>query len=327
VTDTLIGGRPDLAARAPWVSEVTSVVVGVSNPDAAARLFEDALGFQRHRHDAFPTDSPASRLLGTTQAMTSVLVGPPGESSGLVRLVGASGVGVRIWGDYSTPQDRGYYALNFVVSDVDAAWEQLVACGAHPRSRPKAWALWADLTVREAMFLGPDGVLLDVAEVSGAGARRHNDPVRGRSSAICAVTSHVADPSRSRRFYESLGYALFFDQELRGLEELLHLPRGTVLRDVNLRVPGRPLLGRLELVAYVGLAGAARHGLAVPPNLGIHAATFRTRSLEDALAMIVAQGGSVLVREPACPFGELGKGRAARCSGPDGETLILAELD
>jgi catechol 2,3-dioxygenase-like lactoylglutathione lyase family enzyme len=310
----------------PLVSEVAVVTVCVRDQAGVARFFNGALGFGTIAIGTCAADSDGARMLRSRDPVTWTLVGPPGARSGLIRLVSVPTAGESIWEGYSTPADRGYYALNFLVPDVDAAWRRLQEQGAVPRSEPKAWHLWDDVTIRESMFFGPDGVLLDVAEVTGPGVARHNEPIVGVATSVCALTSHVEDPHRAQAFYTALGYDLLFDQELRGLESLLHVPTGTVLHDVNLRVPGRPLLGRLELVSYVGCVGRSRAHRAVPPNLGIIAAAYRTRSLPDALAAVESGGGRVLITFECSPFPDIGAGPAAVCLGPDDEALQLVEV-
>ena len=256
-----------------------------------------------------------------TRAECAVL-GPPGSTTGLLRLVSFDQKGERIWREYERRQDYGHYALNIRVADIAAVLDRIAAHGGQRRSGPTRWSPSPQLPAWDSLSYDPDGVLLDVFQIDAAADSPLAD-FDEDCSEIQTVAIHVSEARKSATFYGALGYVELYDKLVEGLEEFFGLPAGTALHNINLYVLDQPACGRVELAQYVGFPGRQQRERAVPPNLGILSASIRTDDLTAAATHLRALGAEPVSEAAQLDLPPYGPARVQGYFGLDGEVLEL----
>ncbi len=249
------------------------------------------------------------------------VLGPRGATSGLLRLVEFDLPGERIWGDYSSPQDYGHYALNIRVPEIQSAITRIREHGGHGKASPTHWTVTPELSAWDSQSYDPDGVVVDVFQLEAAGGSPLAD-YDGRCSALQTVALHTSDARQSARFYAALGFRPLYDKVVEGMEGFFGLPEGTALHNINMAMPDNTAVGRIEIAQYVGFPGVSQRDRAVPPNLGILSASIETADLQATAELLHSIGAEPMSEavEVAMP-GEPGPVRAQTYYGPDGEAL------
>jgi catechol 2,3-dioxygenase-like lactoylglutathione lyase family enzyme len=253
-----------------------------------------------------------------------VVLGPEGATTGLLRLVQFDQPGTLIWGDYSTPQNLGHYALNIRVPEIQSAMDRLQQNGGRAKSKPNYWTVSPEVSAWDSLSYDPDGVIVDVFELEVAPGSLLAD-YDGRCSALQTVAMHVADANRSARFYAALGYRPMYDKLLEGMEDFFKLPQGTALHNINLIMPGDSTIGRIEIAQYVGWLGESQRDAAVPPNLGILSLAMETDDLTAAANLLHSIGAEACSDSVELETAAFGSVKARTYYGPDGEVLEFFE--
>ena len=304
-------------------SPIRLATVGVEDLDRARGFLESAFGWVLHTPS--PTDVPRD-LLDLWQAPAdvaarSVIVGPADATWGLVRLVEPAPVGRSIRGGYERVQDRGHYALNVRVADIEVAWERMLAAGARAKSAPTWWRVNEELAATDSQSFDPDGVLWDVFQIHGDGL----GSLAGESSALQTMAIRVADAPASARFYGAFGFTTLYDRRIDDLGEFFHTPDDVVMHNVNLHMPDVHRDARIELAALEGLPGPSLGALSVPPNIGMWSITFLTDDLRASREAVIAHGGTVVAEPVRLEVEGIGAVQAMYVHGPDGEAIELLQ--
>ncbi|MFG1943650.1 VOC family protein [Nonomuraea sp. NPDC048826] len=303
------------------ISELRVTTVAVSDLERSRAFYADAFGYVTHG-EATVGGPAAEAAWQLPEGLTgrTVVMGPEGATTGLLRLVHFPVPGRLYWGAYERRQDYGHYALNVRVDDVNAAVERLVAAGGRQKSQPTRWTVMDDLFAWDSLSLDPDGVILDVFQLE-AGETNPLAGYDGRPSELQTVAIHVSDARRAAAFYTALGYEVLYDKLIENMESFFRLPPGTGLHNINLYMPGDTVNGRVEIAQYVGFPGKEQRDTAVPPNLGILSVSLETDDLAATSALVTGLGA-----EPVCPPVEVdlppyGPALVRTFFGPDGEVL------
>lgn len=303
------------------VSELRVATVAVCDLERSAAFYADVFGYVAGPEATLggPEIERAWRMPPGLTGRTVVL-GPRGATTGLVRLVSFDAPGERIWGDYSRAQDYGHYALNIRVDNVRATVRRLREAGGRAKSEPTRWTVTPDLAAWDSLSYDPDGVVLDVFELearAGSSLAGHD----GAPSELQTVAMHVSDAQAAKDFYGALGFEPMYDKVIEGMESFFRLPPGTSLHNINMYMPGGTMNGRVEIAQYVGFPGRVQSDHAVPPNIGLLSVSLETGDLA-ATADLLAAHGAV----PACDPVELdlppyGPAAVQTFLGRDGELL------
>ncbi len=303
------------------ISELRVATVAVADLDRSCAFYADTFGYAR-LGEGTVGGREAELAWRMPDGLTgrAVVMGPPGATTGLLRLVRFDAPGEPYWGDYSRPQDYGHYALNVRVPDIHSTIDRLRAAGGRSRSEPTHWTVTPDLSAWDSLSYDPEGVLLDVFQLEPGDGSPLAD-YDGRPSELQTVAIHVGDARRSAAFYAALGYEVLYDKLIENMESFFHLPSGTGLHNINLYVPGGSLNGRVELAQYVGFPGERQRDRAVPPNLGILSVSMETDDLKATADLLGGLGA-----EPVCDPVELdlppyGPALVQTFFGLDGEVL------
>lgn len=304
------------------VSEIRVATVGVSDLERSVAFYADAFGYVAGG-EAGLGGADIERAWRMPQGLTgrTVVMGPPGARSGLLRLACFDAPGQPIWGDHSRARDYGHYALNIRVADVHATMDRVRAAGGTVRSEPTHWTVTPELAAWDSQACDPDGVMLDVFQIEG-----EEGPLAGfdgTASELQTVAIRVSDAQAAAAFYGALGFQVMYDKLIEGMELFFRLPPGTAMRNVNMYMPGGTMNGRVEIAQYVGLPGRDQRDRAVPPNTGPLAVSLETGDL-PATAGLLTAGGAARVCDPVeADLPPYGPATIQTFLGRDGELLEL----
>lgn len=312
------------------ISELRSVTVAVSNLDRAVEFFSSALAYELKGRGAFSDqdeDLAAAWQLPSGLSGEFAVMGPPGFDRSIIRLVGFNRTGRAIWGEHDHFHDTGPMALNFQVSSLDKTLAGLAAAGARERTARQQWPVFDGVSADETQWIDPDGLVIDVFELSGSKYADHFEPLETPVSGIHTVVMHCNDADGVKAFYQGLGFAVLYDQVLKDVEWLTGLPEGSELRNVNLQKPELSPLGRVEITAHEGYPGADKRSVAVPPNVGILALSFETDDLDQTSDLVVSLGGISISEGAALTMPPWGNIKVRTFFGLNGEVLELFQRD
>jgi len=253
----------------------TEVVVAVADVEVRARDIAAATGWVvRHRG---PVDARivAAWQLPKGATAREVVLAEPQSTRGFVRLVAFSNAGpqTRIRSSAQPWERGGWGGINVRVANIDVAFQKLQRAGWQGFSDPVTFTV-PPYTVREAMLVGPDGLVLGLLE-------RVSPPLSGWSwpstaSRPVTVFAPVPDDGRAENL---LGRTLGLKRRL-GYDgpaappgaNLFALPHD-VTPGLKRRVGWFQAVGNEEgtiaTVAFSGLVGRDHSGEARPPNFGL----------------------------------------------------------
>ena len=306
------------------ISEVRMATVAVEDLAAAREFYEKTFDYELLGEGtvAGPRYESLWNMPAGLKGRCAV-VGPPGAATGLLRLVQFDQVGERIWGDYSTPQNYGHYALNIRVPEIQPAVERIRANGGRTKSEPTHWKVSPEVSAWDSMSYDPDGVILDVFELELAEGSMLAD-YDGRCSGLQTVALHSSDARATARFYAALGFRPWYDKLVENMESFFQLPEGTGLHNINMVMPGASI-GRIEIAQYVGWPGQSQRQMAVPPNLGILSISLETNDLPGTADLLHSIGAEARSETVEVEMAALGGVRARTYYGPDDEALEFFE--
>ncbi|MEZ5458579.1 MAG: hypothetical protein R3E65_04365 [Steroidobacteraceae bacterium] len=306
-----------------YCSEIHSVTLGVRDLAKTGRFYETNFGYQPV--EAAPVSADCARWWGVPEgvAARSALLarwrdGKP-LSRGMLRLLECTPSGDHAWGGYERYFDYGHYAVNIRVPDIRASYDAMQAAGARSKSRPTRWEVEPGLEAWDSLSWDPDGTLIDVYTVNGRPDVFH--PIDGPATEVETVAIHTSDAKRSRDFYMGLGYSQFYDRMITDLSSFFHLPDHVALHNINLYMPERSPVGRIEIVQYVGLPGEPVGAAAKPPRLGILAIAFESPDLDATAAQLRRLGALEVGATVEIDLPGVGRVRALEAAGPDRERL------
>jgi catechol 2,3-dioxygenase-like lactoylglutathione lyase family enzyme len=303
-------------------ASIAYVSVGVTDMDFVHDLWVNQLGLEVIRYRNGP-DPDLGRLWGLPAEafVDQMLLATPGAETGWLHFVQfrAAADAVR---KGAAPTDLGAKNLDVNCHDMPARVDALRKIGFTFRSEIGEYEL-DGIRAREVQMPVHDDINLVLIEVLTGGFEVEFTP-----EGFAGLTSFVVivpDVEREAAFYK----------ELFGMDEILHhklsgpavemaagLPAGTVL-DLHLLGDPDNVLGRMELIEYVGVQGADRFARAVPPATGILRCGFRVDSSTEIGARAIEHGGQVL-RETAVDT-IIGTGNVLAVTSPAGLRIELLE--
>jgi len=301
-------------------------VVSVSDLEAAARFYQEVAGWEIIYLGSGNTELASHWGLGPDQVIREALLKNPGADRGYLRLVNFPGVERRQIRSAAQSWDTGgIFDVNVRVLDIDAKFSELRRWGWQFYSEPVRFE-FGPFVVREVLAKGPDGIVFAMIE-------RVQPPLEGwrnlrEFSNIFNSTQVVRDFDSSLVFYrDTLGFTVYLEHE--GPSEdpgpnVLGLPHNLateIPRRLVILSPDGSNAGSVELISFVGAAGADFSDHAVPPNLGILALRFPVADLEGYRKRL-AERGVEPIRGPSTitiePYGEV---EMMTISAPEGAWL------
>ena len=319
VAATLAAGPLEAAADNGW----QEAVVSVSDLEARTDLFRRTLGFQVVRRGRVTAAELEGWDLPPDQSARYVLLAQPGADGGWIRLVAFAGAGAqdrgRIRSSAQPWEPGGWSGLNVRVRNIDAVFRTLQHAGFQGFSDPVEFVA-PPFRVREAMMVGPDGLVLGLLEridppFEGAG---WTNLVSRPVTAFAVTTRPDATAEALTRI--GLRTRLSFDGPAAepgpNLFALPHDVVGRARRSVRWWQAAGREEGTIATIAFEGVLGRSHEQSAGPPALGLFALRLPVR---DPAARCSAGGG---VARPAtiAPYG-----RVLTCTIrlPDGAMLDI----
>jgi catechol 2,3-dioxygenase-like lactoylglutathione lyase family enzyme len=303
------------------ISEIRAATIGVHDLERSRDFYQRAFDYVELASGR--ASGPGfAQLWQLPDSMTGdvLVMGPPGATSGLVRLVRFDVPGELYWGDYSSKQDYGHYALNIRVPEIRAAMSAIRGNGGRAKSEPTHWTVSPDLAAWDSLSFDPDGVILDVFQLEPAPGSLLSG-YDGRPSPLQTVAIHCSDARRTAMFFAAMGFRPFYDKMLEGMEGFFRLPEGTDLHNINMMHPDAPDVGRLEIAQYVGWPGRSQRQSAVPPAHGILGVSLATDDLAATENLMHTVGIEPVGERVALEMPGLGEVAARSYFGPDGEVV------
>lgn len=316
-------GAADLSAAAGdgWLE----AVVAVGDLDARSALFRDVLGYELvHRGFVAPEQI---RAWGIPEGETAheALLREPGARRGFIRLVAfATGPGAgRIRSSAQPWEAGGWSGLNVRVREIDAVFGRLQAAGFQGFSDPVSFSV-PPFQVREAMMVGPDGLVLGLLErVAPPLAGPGWTSLASRPVTAFSVTDRPEETEAALRRL-SLAVRLSFDGPTAepgpNLFALPHTLVGQTTRSVRWWQESGREEGTIATIAFGGLSGRSFAEDARPPSLGLF--TLRL-PVPDAGRRCAAAGATIFTAEIA-PYGRV---RSCVVRLPNGAQLDLVQAD
>ncbi len=305
------------------LSEVKAVTLGVSDLQRACTFYQNALGYQvQTQGELSPALAPLWRHDPALKGRYAMLA-PDDSGLGRIRLVAFDAPGQRLWNAGNLYNGSGYYAMNFRCRDALATMQAITGAGGSSAHEPSYWEVSDEVAVRDSINDDPDGIRLDVFSYERGGELR--GPLHTEVSVLQTIAIATRDVARSVAFYKALGFQVLFDRVLDfpELQTLLGTDRPVRIHNVNLIKDGHIVPGRVEMFAYLDmqhLPDAPLREVAVPPNIGIVSASLASTDLDADLALLQAQGASLVARATLALPG-FGQCDVATVLGPDGEQL------
>jgi hypothetical protein len=280
-------------------------VVSVSDFDAHLRVFRDVIGWQVIHRGRVPPGQLAAWGLSGDAVADEIVLAQRGAVRGFIRLVRFPGSAdrPRIRSSAQPWEAGGWSGLNVRVRDIDAVFRRLQRAGFQAYSDPVEFRV-PPYRVREAMMMGPDGLVLGLLE-------RVDPPFRDFewtslvSRPVTAFTV-VRDLDAVGDTLERIGLQTRLSYDGAAAEpgpNLFGLPHdlvGNVTRHVRWWRLGDGDEGMIAAMSFEGLAGRSHVEAAVPPSLGLFALRVPVRDVASACGRVV---GALQPATPLAPYG------------------------
>ncbi len=308
------------------LSEVRSVTLGVSNLDRALAFYGQGLGFEPLARGPIPAAAGEAWRLPPELDGEVAQLAVNGAPQGQLRLMSFNSPGRPVWNSANRLAGDGFYAVNLRARDLPLLMPQLHARGASGPDQPQRWQVSEEVEVWDSISFDPDGIALDIFSYIRGGDLR--GPLDTEVSVVQTVAIATHDVQRCVDFYGCLGFEVLFDLRLEGLEELLHVPPGISIHNVNMMKDGSVVPGRVECFRYHGADLPAAQPLANqarPPNLGILAITLESDDLEGESELVLQAGGQQLCKPVQVELPSYGAVHLQSFLGPDGEMLEILQ--
>lgn len=270
----------------PAISQLHTVTIGTSDLNRVRTFYESTLGYEVsfERTLAGPTVEdfwglPEGGTAHVVQLRKHVDVGQ-------VRLMSFDPPATDSFQDPTRPyRIPGLANINLYVLDMDAAVAQLTGEGWTFLSEPHSFEFTDEITPREAIFFGPDGVMVNLVEPLGATRSQLGEVAEfpGRYSEVVTSAQATRDLEADLRFYGDVwGWDPYLSIEMTDerLNELEGLPPATLLRVVFFKHP-ESLRGKIALGAPQNLEWSDLPRVPLRPHgLGLLAISFRVDDLD-----------------------------------------------
>jgi catechol 2,3-dioxygenase-like lactoylglutathione lyase family enzyme len=310
-----------------------SVTVGVSDLEAALRLFHTVMGLAIEWREQLPAARAAAWGLPAGSRGQWAELSCRGYPIGRLRLLQLTPTPREVVrldtqiGGPDSPLDIGPKAIDFYVrSPAEIWWRELVAAGCIARSPPVRHVI-GNTESEECVLFGPDGVplLIMVGHRHPPSQMRAGTP-HGNYSEVPTISVVAGDLDATRRFYgEALGLHAAQDDETPAefreqVNRLVGIPSGSRVRFLLYQDPAEPS-GKILLVYFGGASQRRLAGRMHPARLGV---TLYTHGAADlgALEPRVREAGATIVQPPA----DAGGRRIMLVRGPN-EELFEFEQD
>ena len=322
------------AELAPVTSSVwQEAVVSVTDLDRTAQFFVDIGGYESKWRGPMDASEIRSWGLPANASAEALLLGPPGQDTGLVRLVRFDNAGrkeptrpgARAW-------DTGcYFSLMVRMKDMQSVYDDAVAMGWWTET-PITYLEFGESKLNVMVFRGPDGVQVQAYERLAPPLPDAIPPFE-RFTRPFNIMQMVRDRDAAYEFFtDVLGFDTFYKGEPYVSEEPEYMPLGvpknltTSVRyqaGIVYPVPGE--FGRMEMIEIMDLDGHDYAQRCHAPNLGILAVRYPVESVRRAEFHVSGKNWPLampLSRAVVQPYGAM---RMFGVKTPDGANIQFFE--
>ena len=322
------------AAEPPVTTMVwQEAVVSVTDLDRSAQFFTEIGGYEAKWRG--PLDPSEVRFwgLGTDASGESLVLGPPGQNTGFIRLIRFDNAGqkqptrpgARAW-------DTGcYFSLMVRMKDMPSIYDDAIAMGWWTET-PMTYLEFGESKLNVMVFRGPDGMQVQ-------GYERLSPPLPAAIPPFERITrpfnimQMVRDRDVAYDFFTAvLGFETFYNGKPYVAEQEEFMPLGipknlttSVRYRAGIVYPVAGEFGRMEMIEIMDLDGHVFAERCNAPNLGILAVRFPVTSVRRAEYHVrqkdwpIDRGLSYAVIEP------YGRVRAFAVKTPDGSNIEFYE--
>lgn len=285
------------------VDAIAHVTVGVADLQPVFDLWIDRFGLEIVNRRRGP-DPGLGKLwnIPAERIADQILIRTPGAATGWLHFVRFDKPDPPVRKGASVT-DLGPKNLDVNCLDMPARYAELQGLGYSFRSDVVEYRV-GDVHAREVQMPGHDETNIVLIEVLSDGFE-----VAFSATDYGAVTSFVVivpDTRLEADFYRRIfGLDEVMYHRITGaeIEKAVGLPKGTAL-DMRLMGREKHIFGRMELIAYEGLAGENRFPLAIAPALGILQCGFAVESVKEFIETARSSGLAVdEVRDVETIFG------------------------
>jgi catechol 2,3-dioxygenase-like lactoylglutathione lyase family enzyme len=323
-----------MADEAPVTTMVwQEAVVSVTDLDRSAQFFVQIGGYETKWRG--PLDPSEVRLWGLPATATgeALLLGPPGQNSGLLRLVRFDNAGrkeptrpgARAW-------DTGcYFSLMVRMKDMPAIYDDAIAMGWWSET-PMTYLEFGESKLNVMVFRGPDGIQVQ-------GYERLSPPLPDaippfdRFTRPFNMMQMVRDRDAAYDFFtQVLGFDTFYKGKPYVSKEPTFMPLGipknlttSVRYRAGIVYPTPGEFGRMEMIEVMDLDGHDHAPRCNAPNLGILAVRFPVTSARRAEFRVGEQDWPIDRQLSYAVIEPYGRVRSFAVKTPDGANVEFYE--
>lgn len=313
----------------PW----QEVVVSVGDLDGTARFFLELGGYEvKWRGETDGTELDFYGLDAGARG-ESVLLGPPGINSGLIRLIRLSDAGPQApMRPGAHAWDTGcYFSLMIRMKDIDGIYNKALDLGWWTET-PVAPLTFGTSKLRIVIFKGPHGIQVQ-------GYERLSPPLPAAipefdsMSAPFNVMQMVRDRDTAYRFFtEQLGFGTFYLGAPYVAPEPTPMPLGIPLNitttsryRAGIVYPVAGEFGRMEIIELMDLKGFDHRSRCHAPNYGILALRFNVEAIDNAAQTLTNRGAGLITPVTRLEVPPYGAWQAIATQSPDGARIEFYE--
>lgn len=321
---------PEPVTRSVW----QEAVVSVTDLDRTAAFFVEIGGYEEKWRGIVDLSEIRSWGLGPDASGEALLLGPPGEDTGLIRLIRFDNAGrneptrpgARAW-------DSGcYYSLMVRMKGMQSIYDDAIRMGWWTET-PITYLEFGESRLNIMVFRGPDGLQVQ-------GYERLSPPLPDtvpefeRMTRPFNIMQMVRDRDAAYAFFtDVLGFATFYNGEPYVSEEPEYMPLGipknltTSVRyqaGIVYPIPGE--FGRMEMIEIMDLEGHDYADRCDAPNLGILAVRFPIISVRRAEFRLREKAWPLDTGPMSVAVAPYGNLRMLSIKTPDGANVQFFEL-
>jgi len=312
----------------------TEAIVSVTDIDRSAQFFIEIGGYEVKWRGPVQSSEIAAWGLSAEASGEALLLGPPGQSTGQLRLVRFDDAGRK---EPTRPGSRAwdtgcYFSLMVRMKDMQSIYDDAIRLGWWTET-PMTYLEFGASKLNVMVFLGPDGLQVQ-------GYERLEPPLPGtipdfrRFTRPFNIMQMVRDRDTAYAFYtDVLGFDTFYNGKPYVAEVPEFMPLGIPLNlttSVRYRAgivyptPGE--FGRMEMIEIMDLDGHDYAARCNAPNLGILAVRFPVDDIGEAARTIEREGWSINKKPSAATIAPYGDVRILSIKAPDGANLQFYEI-
>lgn len=313
----------------PW----QEAVVSVSDLDRSAEFFTSIGGYEQKWRGQVSAEELDFWGLKPNVSAEALLLGPKGQSSGLVRLIRFDNAGLKVpTRPGSRAWDTGcYFSLMVRMKDMESIYHDAIKLGWWTET-PISYLEFGTSKLNIMIFTGPDGVQIQGYERLSP-ALPDTIPDFERMNRPFNIMQMVRSREVSYDFFtKQLGFSTFYNGPAYYSKKPEYMPLGipkNLTTSVGYKagivspVPGE--FGRMEMIEIMELDGRDYSQQCNAPNLGILAVRFAVNDIDEVKQQLTQRAvnhSAILNNVPVAPYGKL---NMLSIKTPDGANIHFYE--